>query len=121
MRRLLEAMHCQVDVAGNGQEALHKFSGGRYELIFMDCHMPVMDGFDATAEIRRVAPSSRVPIVAVTASVAKEDHDRCRLVGMNQIITKPVDPDEIRAVLSRWCPDCGGLPGGTFDLNPVAP
>jgi len=104
MRRLLEAMRCRVDVAGNGEEALSKLNAARYHLVFMDCHMPVMDGFDATTEIRRTEPTSHLPIVAVTASVLKEDHERCHRVGMNQVITKPIDPNDIRAALDRWCP-----------------
>lgn len=103
MRRVLENMHCRADIAANGREALAILRTGRYELVFMDCNMPVMDGYEATAEIRKTQPSERLPIIAVTASVLKADHDRCRQVGMDQIITKPVDPDEIRAALVRWC------------------
>jgi CheY-like chemotaxis protein len=103
MRRVLESMRCQVEVAGNGEEALNKLHLGRYHLVFMDCHMPVMDGFDTTTEIRRTEASARLPIIAVTASVLKEDHERCHQVGMNQVITKPIDPDDIRAALNRWC------------------
>jgi CheY-like chemotaxis protein len=104
MRRLLEAMHCSVDVAENGRDALAKVAASCYELVFMDCHMPVMDGFAATTEIRRTNSRTRLPIVAVTASVVNEDHERCRDCGMDQIITKPVDPNEIREALARWCP-----------------
>jgi CheY-like chemotaxis protein len=104
MRRLLEAMQCRVDVASNGKEALSKIQSGQYDLVFLDCHMPVMDGFDTAILIRRNPPCARLPIVAVTASVLKEDHDRCQRVGMNQVITKPIDPNDIRAALDRWCP-----------------
>jgi two-component system, sensor histidine kinase SagS len=103
MRRLLEAMHCSVDVAANGRDALNKVAAAQYELIFMDCHMPVMDGYAATTEIRRREARVHLPIVAVTASIVREDHDRCKTVGMDQVITKPVDPDEIRDALTRWC------------------
>lgn len=104
MRRLLEAMHCQVDVAANGQEAVDRVAASRYEAVFMDCHMPVMDGYDASAQIRQTEPAERLPIIAVTASIVPEDHRRCHQSGMNQVITKPVEPDEIRRALSRWCP-----------------
>lgn len=119
MRRLLENMHCRVDVAGNGREAVAKVGAARYQVVFMDLHMPVMDGYDATVEIRRVAPHSQLPIVAVTASVLKEDHDRCRQVGMDQVITKPVDPDEIRAALARWCQHARGSSGDPVDAAPA--
>jgi CheY-like chemotaxis protein len=101
MRRVLENLHCQVDIAANGQEAVAKHAPGRYEVIFMDCHMPIMDGFDATTEIRRTEASDQLPIIAVTASIVKSDHERCRQVGMDSILTKPVDPEEIRTALSR--------------------
>jgi two-component system, sensor histidine kinase and response regulator len=102
--RLLERLGCRVDVAGNGAEAVQMATRLPYNLIFMDCHMPEMDGFDATVEIRRresdtgVAP---MPIVALTASVLQEDRDRCVSAGMNDIIGKPVQPAELAQVLSR--------------------
>ena len=116
MRRLIESMSCRVDVAGNGAEALTKFHTTRYHLVFMDCHMPVMDGYEATIEIRRTEPPARLPIVAVTASVLQEDHDRCHSVGMNQVITKPIDPNDIRAALERWCHARSGEAGPPSDV-----
>src|SRR4030095_939472 len=101
MRRGLESMRCHVDVAGNGAEALCKLNAARYHLVFMDCHMPVKDGFDTATENRRT--TAHLPIVAVTASVSKADHERCHQVGMNQVITKPIDPDDIRTALARGC------------------
>jgi len=121
MRRLLEAMHCRVDIANNGRDALTKVAANRYELIFMDCHMPVMDGYDATLEIRRRETPGHLPIVAVTASVVREEHERCRDVGMDQVITKPVDPNEIRAALARWCHPNRGPASGPNPDAPLAP
>jgi signal transduction histidine kinase/DNA-binding response OmpR family regulator len=103
--RLLERLGCRVDVAGNGAEAVQMAARLPYNLIFMDCHMPEMDGFDATVEIRRresetgLAP---MPIVALTASVLQQDRDRCVSAGMNGIIGKPVQPAELAQVLSRF-------------------
>jgi PAS domain S-box-containing protein len=103
--RLLERLGCRVDVAGNGAEAVHMAARLPYDLVFMDCHMPDMDGFDATVEIRRresdtgVAP---MPIVALTASVLQVDRDRCVSAGMNDIIGKPVQPAELAQVLGRF-------------------
>jgi CheY-like chemotaxis protein len=103
--RLLERLGCRVDVAGNGAEAVQMAARLPYDLVFMDCHMPDMDGFDATVEIRRresdtgVAP---MPIVALTASVLQVDRDRCVSAGMNDIIGKPVQPAELAQVLGRF-------------------
>jgi two-component system sensor histidine kinase/response regulator len=103
--RLLERLGCRVDIAGNGAEAVQMAGRLPYNLIFMDCHMPEMDGFDATVEIRRresetgLAP---MPIVALTASVLQEDRDRCVTAGMNGVIGKPIQPAELAQVLSRF-------------------
>jgi CheY-like chemotaxis protein len=103
--RLLERLGCRVDVAGNGSEAVQMASRLPYNLILMDCHMPEMDGFDATVEIRRRENESGLepmPIVALTASVLQEDRDRCLSAGMNDIIGKPVQPVEFARVLKRF-------------------
>ncbi len=103
--RLLERLGCRVDVAGNGAEAVQMATRLPYHLVFMDCHMPEMDGFDATAEIRRRETEgglTPMPIVALTASVLQEDRDRCVSAGMNDIIGKPVQPSELAHVLRRF-------------------
>jgi PAS domain S-box-containing protein len=105
--RLLERLGCRVDVAGNGAEAVQMATRLPYHLIFMDCHMPEMDGFDATVEIRRRETEvglKPMPIVALTASVLQEDRDRCVSAGMNDIIGKPVQPSELAHVLRRFVP-----------------
>ncbi len=105
--RLLERLGCRVDVAGNGAEAVQMATRLPYHLIFMDCHMPEMDGFDATVEIRRRETEvglMPMPIVALTASVLQEDRDRCVSAGMNDIIGKPVQPSELAHVLRRFAP-----------------
>jgi len=105
--RLLERLGCRVDVAGNGAEAVQMATRLPYSLIFMDCHMPEMDGFEATLKIRR-HESDRglmpMPIVALTASVLQEDRDRCVSAGMDDIIGKPVQPAELAQVLRRFGP-----------------
>jgi PAS domain S-box-containing protein len=103
--RLLERLGCRVDVAGNGAEAVQMAARLPYSLIFMDCHMPEMDGFEATVEIRRRESglgSTATPIVAVTASVLQEDRDRCLASGMDYIIGKPVQPAELAQVLGQF-------------------
>jgi len=111
--RLLERLGCRVDVAGNGAEAVQMATRLPYSLIFMDCHMPEMDGFEATSKIRR-HESERglmaMPIVALTASVLQEDRDRCVSAGMDEIIGKPVQPAELAQVLRRFGPkDAAGI------------
>jgi PAS domain S-box-containing protein len=104
-QHLLTKLGCTVDLASNGLTALAKSREHRYAAIFMDCHMPEMDGFAATAEIRRrESPGQRIPIIAVTASVLEEDRTRCLDAGMDDFISKPVATDELAAALRRWIP-----------------
>jgi CheY-like chemotaxis protein len=103
--RLLERLGCRVDVAGNGAEAVQMAMRLPYSLLFMDCHMPEMDGFEAALEIRRRESAldlKATPIVALTASVLQEDRDRCAAVGMDEVIGKPVQPAELAEVLRRF-------------------
>jgi two-component system sensor histidine kinase/response regulator len=104
VRRLVEKLGCHVDLAGNGSEAVAAVRRRSYELILMDCQMPVMDGFDATRQIRAEAsPENRIPIVAMTASAMGGDRERCLESGMDDYITKPLKFSELRAVVERWC------------------
>jgi PAS domain S-box-containing protein len=103
--RLLERLGCRVDVAGNGAEAVQMSIRLPYRLVFMDCHMPEMDGFEATSKIRsleRELGREPMPIVALTASVLQEDRDRCVSAGMDDIIGKPVQPAELAHLLRRF-------------------
>ena len=103
---LLAKLGCQVDTAENGEEALAKATQNAYALIFMDCVMPQMDGWEATSAIRNLADGlhSRVPIVAVTASATPEDRDRCFAFGMNDFLTKPIRTGQLAACLDKWKP-----------------
>ena len=103
--RLLERLGCRVDVAGNGAEAVQMSIRLPYRLVFMDCHMPEMDGFEATSKIRSLEKElgrEPTPIVALTASVLQEDRDRCVSAGMDDIIGKPVQPAELAQLLRRF-------------------
>ena len=104
---------CTVDIANNGHEALEKLAQDSYDLVFMDCQMPVMDGFRATELIRereqRATAESgqqakRLPIVALTAHAVSGDRDRCLAVGMDDYLSKPFARGELIAVLNRWLP-----------------
>ena len=92
-----------VEVAENGAQAVAKVKTSRYDLILMDVQMPVMDGFQATQEIRSLAEaSSSTPIVAVTANAFQSERERCISFGMDDYLAKPVDKDLLQEVLQRW-------------------
>jgi CheY-like chemotaxis protein/HPt (histidine-containing phosphotransfer) domain-containing protein len=107
---MLEELGCQVDIANNGREALQRLEKQRYELVLMDCQMPVMSGFEATEIIRdqeknTPTPSGqRLPIVAVTAHAFNGDRERCLAAGMDDYLSKPFDRQQLIAVLERWLP-----------------
>jgi PAS domain S-box-containing protein len=99
---LLRAMGCQVDIAGNGREALDKLAGRRYDLVFMDMQMPVLDGLAATRELRLRPELAELPVVAMTANAMREDREACKAAGMNDFISKPFEPQTLHTVLQRW-------------------
>ncbi len=100
----LEALGYRVDVADNGAEAVQLAAKNHhYQAILMDCHMPVMDGYEATIAIRRQEPlKSHTPIIAMTAGAMPEDRQRCLAAGMDDYLSKPIDSDELRTKLARW-------------------
>ncbi|MCX6592092.1 MAG: ATP-binding protein [Acidobacteria bacterium] len=101
--RTLSNLGCDVELAVNGLEALHRVLDDQYDIVFMDCMMPEMDGYTATAEIRRREGDGRhTPIVAMTASVLETERRRCSECGMDDFVPKPWQPDEVRQVLMRW-------------------
>jgi CheY-like chemotaxis protein len=100
--RILERHGCIVDVAADGEEALERHACQHYDLIFMDCQMPRLDGYRATAEIRDREGSRRhTPIVAMTAHAMTGDRERCLAAGMDDYVPKPIDPDTIDQILAR--------------------
>ncbi|MCU0881197.1 MAG: response regulator [Hyphomonadaceae bacterium] len=102
-RSLLARSGCTVVSVANGAEAVAALQDGPYDLVLMDVHMPVMDGYDATRAIR--AAGGRVgatPIVALTAAAMEEDRRACVAAGMDDFITKPLDPDRLGAMLLHW-------------------
>src|SRR5438067_2238166 len=100
--RQLEQLGFSVDVVVNGREAIDAATRTTYDLIFMDCNMPQMDGFQATRELRKAGAA--VPVIALTASIAARDRDKCIAAGMNDFVIKPVPKDELLRVLSGWLP-----------------
>jgi CheY-like chemotaxis protein/HPt (histidine-containing phosphotransfer) domain-containing protein len=105
-QKVIEAMLVKrghtVELAGNGREALSMLAVRSYALVFMDCQMPEMDGYAATAAIRsREAGGSRLPIVAMTAHAMNGDRERCLAAGMDDYLAKPLRPEELDALLAR--------------------
>jgi signal transduction histidine kinase/DNA-binding response OmpR family regulator len=109
--RMVEKLGYRADVAANGIEALRILDEVRYDAVLMDCHMPEMDGFEATRAIRRVEPDGRhTPVIAMTASALSGDRERCLAAGMDDYISKPIKLHVVAAVLERWlAPDKAAL------------
>jgi PAS domain S-box-containing protein len=101
--RLLQKLGCCVDVVGNGREAVAAVARGEYALVFMDCEMPEMDGFEATGAIRQGETCSRrVPIIALTANAMQGDREACLAAGMDDYLSKPLGLRDLERMLRRW-------------------
>ena len=99
---ILKKMGYQADLANDGLQAVKKCQEYKYDLIFMDCQMPEMDGYEATAEIRKSGLNANTAIVAMTANAMQGDREKCLDVGMDDYISKPVRPNSISEIMTRW-------------------
>ncbi len=101
---MLERYGCQVDVAGNGREAVHAAEQIAYDCLFMDCQMPDMDGYTATAMIRQreIQTGQRVPIIALTASARPSDREHGLTAGMDDYLSKPAKAPALVTMLRKW-------------------
>ncbi len=101
---ILRKLGHDVDLAENGKRALNALTIGHYDMVLMDCQMPVMDGYEATRHIRANPDWQNLPVIAVTANVMQGDREDCLAAGMNDYITKPYNKNELRSVIERWTP-----------------
>ena len=99
---MLTKLGCRVDVAANGKEAVEMWQSLPYDAVFMDCEMPEMDGYEATRAIRKSeGPTQHTPVVAMTANAMAGDRERCLESGMDDYVSKPIDPKALEAALDR--------------------
>ncbi len=108
--RLLQQLDYRATAVGDGRAAVAAWRTAEFDLILMDCQMPLMDGYAATREIRALeAGKGHIPIVALTAHAMKGDEERCRAAGMDDYLTKPISRERLDACLERFLPGVGTL------------
>ena len=116
-REWLESVEIEVEEAKDGQEALDMIKSGSYDAVLMDIQMPVFDGLEATRRVRQIPELATLPIIAMTAHALKGDRERCLQAGMNDYLTKPIDPRQLISTLAYWVEGAvgpaPGLPVGT--------
>lgn len=118
--RFLQKLGYQPDRASNGLDVLSALAQRPYDVVFMDCHMPELDGYAATARICQLYPPSQRPkIVAMTASTLPEDREHCRRAGMDAFLSKPIRMDQLAGTLHALFPD-EALPRPSTVENPPA-
>jgi CheY-like chemotaxis protein len=100
--RFLERLGCTVEVAGNGAEGVAAAAARRFDIILMDLQMPIMDGITATRKIRELAGLRQAPIIALTANAMSGDRERCEAAGMDDYLTKPIEVERLRSILSKF-------------------
>jgi PAS domain S-box-containing protein len=123
---VLGKLRYEVTVVSDGRQALDVLARQRFDVVLMDCHMPGMDGFKATQELRRVeAGGRRTPVVAMTAGVLAEDRQRCLDAGMDDFVAKPIDIDALARALTQWAippvdqPSADHAPTGPAPTDPA--
>ncbi|AYG44091.1 response regulator [Pseudomonas sp. Leaf58] len=104
---MLAKLGCQVQLATQGAEALDLLEQDEFDLVLMDCNMPVMDGYEASRRIRQSGRWPHLPIVALTANAMPEERERCRAAGMNDYLAKPFRREELLALVDHWVPVIG--------------
>lgn len=108
----VEMLGLRAEGAENGESALALWREGRFGLVITDCHMPKMDGYKLTATIRKIEAEEgrpRVPIIAYTGNALSEENERCLAAGMDEVMVKPADLAQLRAILMRWLPEANSV------------
>ena len=118
---LLEILDCEVTVAENGREAVDAAGRSAFDLVLMDCQMPVMDGLEATRTIRDLPGASEVPIIALTANDVEAARDDCLAAGMNGLLAKPFTLDDLSDLLQRWCTSPKTETSSSVNVAPSTP
>ncbi|MBB2496258.1 ATP-binding protein [Aquipseudomonas ullengensis] len=99
---MLRSLGYRVTLVGDGAQAVHRFNAQRFAAILMDCRLPIMDGYEATRQIRQQAPHCNIPIIALTANALQGDREACLQAGMNDYLAKPFKRADLERVLLRW-------------------
>lgn len=132
-KEMLNKLGCKAEIASNGKQALEMILKAKYDLVLMDCNMPVMDGYESTVEIRRLEGFARMPIIAMTANVTDAEKDQCIAAGMDSFLGKPLRLGKLKDELYRWLPESsisrtadissasstGGDTAGNFDAQVI--
>jgi CheY-like chemotaxis protein len=102
----LSQLGCQADLAENGEQVLELMRSKDYDIILMDCQMPLLDGYDTTQAIRRIESNAQISrhvvIIAMTANAFTEDRDRCLAIGMDDFLSKPIRRQQLKETLEDW-------------------
>jgi CheY-like chemotaxis protein len=101
---MLRSLGFQVSVVGDGAQAVSAAQAGDFAAILMDCRLPVIDGYEATRQIRQLPNGVEVPIIALTANALHGDREACLQAGMNDYLAKPFKRAELQRILQRWLP-----------------
>jgi two-component system, sensor histidine kinase and response regulator len=122
-RSALEMLGCRVECRNDGNEGVNAFLPNRYDLILMDCQMPVMDGYEATRRIREIEQRKggfKVPIIALTAHAMRGDREKCIEAGMDDYLSKPFKVKQLKATLEKWISPAGlNTPSGVLEKTGV--
>ncbi|MGI6096634.1 MAG: ATP-binding protein [Dethiobacteria bacterium] len=110
----LEKIGLKVECVKNGKQAVSACAQNSYTLIFMDCQLPEMDGYEAAKKIRsqEAAGKRRTPIIATTAGIMPEEREKCLNAGMDDILIKPISINDLKRILARWLPDSNAASSG---------
>jgi two-component system, sensor histidine kinase and response regulator len=120
-QELLQDVGVLVQTAGDGEQAVQKVRDAEFDLVLMDMQMPVMDGLAATRAIRQLPDRASLPIVAMTANAMDQDRQRCIDAGMNDFLSKPIDPDRLLEMLATWIKPRISATVGAGDTTSTAP